>query len=73
MNAQFRSFLTDESGATAIEYSLIAALISIGAASVFPLIGTSLNTLFGKVLTALDAAAGTAGAGTTTGGTTPAP
>jgi len=48
MIAQIRAFLTDESGATAIEYGLIAALTSIAAAGTLPAIGVSVNALFGK-------------------------
>jgi len=45
--------LKDESGATAIEYGLIAALISVVIITVLTTIGTSLNTKFGEVATAL--------------------
>jgi pilus assembly protein Flp/PilA len=37
-------FLKDESGATAIEYGLIAALIAAVLAGTLQLIGTNLNT-----------------------------
>ena len=46
-------FVKDESGATAIEYGLIAAGISIAIITVVGTVGTSLNTLFTKVATAL--------------------
>lgn len=36
----------DESGATAIEYGLIAALISVVLIGVLSLLGTNLNTKF---------------------------
>jgi len=39
-------FLKDESGATAIEYGLIAALISVVIVTAVGLIGTKLNTTF---------------------------
>jgi pilus assembly protein Flp/PilA len=45
--------LKDESGATAIEYGLIAALISVVIITVLTTIGTSLNTKFQAVATAL--------------------
>lgn len=45
--------LKDESGATAIEYGLIAALISVVIITVLGLIGTSLNTKFTSINTAL--------------------
>jgi pilus assembly protein Flp/PilA len=46
-------FLRDESGATAIEYGLIAAGISVAIITVVTTIGTGLNTSFGKVNTGL--------------------
>ena len=46
-------FLKDESGATAIEYGLIAALISVVIIGALTALGTSLNTKFGAVSTAL--------------------
>ncbi len=49
----FNRFLKDESGATAIEYGLIAALISVVIITVLTSIGSSLNTKFGNVATAL--------------------
>ena len=42
-------FLKDESGATAIEYGLIAALIAAVLATVLGTIGTKLNTKLGEV------------------------
>ncbi len=46
-------FANDESGATAIEYGLIAAGISVAIIAVVNGIGTKLNTAFGKVNTQL--------------------
>ena len=42
-------FAKDESGATAIEYGLIAALIAVVIIAGVTTLGTSLNTTFGKV------------------------
>ena len=42
-------FLSDESGATAIEYGLIAALIAVAAIGAMQGIGTKLNTTFNNV------------------------
>lgn len=39
----------DESGATAIEYGLIAALIAVAAIAAMTLLGTNLETLFNDV------------------------
>ena len=46
-------FVKDESGATAIEYGLIAAGISVAIIAVVQGLGTRLNTTFGSVQTAL--------------------
>jgi pilus assembly protein Flp/PilA len=42
-------FVKDESGATAIEYGLIAAGISVAIIAVVNGLGTKLNTTFGSV------------------------
>ncbi|HEX3651445.1 MAG TPA: Flp family type IVb pilin [Rhizomicrobium sp.] len=46
-------FVRDESGATAIEYGLIAALISVVIIAVLTNIGTTLNAKFTNVQTGL--------------------
>jgi pilus assembly protein Flp/PilA len=46
-------FIRDDSGATAIEYGLIAAGISVAIIVVVGSLGTSLNTTFTSVQTAL--------------------
>jgi pilus assembly protein Flp/PilA len=46
-------FLRDESGATAIEYGLIAAGIAVAIIAVVGSLGSSLNTTFTSVQTAL--------------------
>ncbi len=56
------SFLRDESGATAIEYGLIAALVSVAAIAALGAMGDSLNSIFGVVSTELGTAATTAAA-----------
>ena len=43
----------DESGATAIEYGLIAALIAVAAIAAFQLVGTNLSAVFNTVATQL--------------------
>ena len=48
-----RKFLADESAATAIEYGLIAAGISLAIISVVNGIGKSLNTKFSSINTSL--------------------
>ncbi|HEX4411471.1 MAG TPA: Flp family type IVb pilin [Xanthobacteraceae bacterium] len=46
-------FVKDESGATAIEYGLIAAGISVAIIAVVQGLGTKLNTTFSSVSSAL--------------------
>jgi pilus assembly protein Flp/PilA len=48
-----KKFLTDNRGATAIEYGLIAAGISVAIITVVGTLGTALNTTFTSVQTAL--------------------
>ncbi len=47
------SFLRDESGATAIEYGLIAALISVVIITAVTLVGTNLTATFNAVAAAV--------------------
>jgi pilus assembly protein Flp/PilA len=47
------NFLCDESGATAIEYGLIAAGISLAIITVVNSIGTTLNGTFTSISTSL--------------------
>jgi pilus assembly protein Flp/PilA len=49
-----KSFLRDEKGATAIEYGLIAAGISVAIITVVGQLGSGLNTTFGSVKNALN-------------------
>jgi pilus assembly protein Flp/PilA len=53
MNDLLRRFATDESGATAIEYGLIAGLISVVILGALTAIGTKLNTKFTNISGAL--------------------
>ncbi len=46
MSARLDLFFRDESGATAIEYGLIAALVSIAAIGALTGIGTQLEAVF---------------------------
>lgn len=55
-----KSFLSDESGATAIEYGLIAALVSVAAIAALQSLGGSLQSIFGVVSDELGAAANNA-------------
>jgi len=50
---RFVAFLKDETGATAIEYGLLAALISIAAIAAMTAVGGALTAKFTEVETAL--------------------
>jgi pilus assembly protein Flp/PilA len=52
----FISFAKDEEGATAIEYGLIAALVSVAAIGALTAMGNSLATMFNTVSSALSGA-----------------
>lgn len=52
--ASLKKFLVAEEGATAIEYGLIAALVSVAAIGALGALGDSLDDLFGTVSTAVD-------------------
>jgi len=58
MKATIQKFLKDDSGATAIEYGLIAALVSVAAIIALRAMGTSLDTMFNSVATILNGAVG---------------
>jgi pilus assembly protein Flp/PilA len=49
-----KRFAKDESGATAIEYGLIAAGISVAIITVVQGLGTKLNTVFTNISTKLN-------------------
>jgi pilus assembly protein Flp/PilA len=51
-------FAKDESGATAIEYGLIAALIAVVIISAVTAMGTSMKTKFNSVAVAMGGTAG---------------
>ena len=53
MSKLFARFVKDESGATAIEYGLIAAGIALAIITVVNNLGSSLNTKFGSISTSL--------------------
>lgn len=49
-------FGRNESGATAIEYGLIAAVMSVAILAAFPLLRTAIETAFGAISTAMTTA-----------------
>ena len=67
MRFSVKNFAKDESGATAIEYGLIAALVSVAAITALQAMGGSLQTMFSKVANILGSAVA-GGTTTTTGG-----
>lgn len=55
MKSLFARFVKDESGATAIEYGLLAGLVSVAIVGTLELMGPKLNGTFTKILNALPA------------------
>ena len=49
MTKIFKEFVSDESGVTAIEYGLIAALVAVAAVSAFTALGGKLTTVFNGI------------------------
>ncbi|CAN7587473.1 Flp family type IVb pilin [Neorhizobium sp. LjRoot104] len=60
MTKIFARFMKDESGATAIEYGLIAALISVALIAGATTLGNSLSTTFNTISTKMTTAETTA-------------
>lgn len=56
MKNMFKRFASDESGATAIEYGLIAALIAVVCITILKTLGTNLKTKFTSISGAVAAA-----------------
>jgi pilus assembly protein Flp/PilA len=52
----FTQLIRDESGATAIEYGLIAALVAVAIIAALTALGGSLDTLFTGISDTVDAA-----------------
>lgn len=71
MLTKIQQLIRDESGATALEYGLIAALVSVAAIGALNTLGGSLNNIFGIVSGQLDSAATAAAGSAGTGGTSP--
>lgn len=53
-----KELLNDESGATAIEYGLIAGLVSVAIIVALTALGGSLDAIFSQIADAIDSAAG---------------
>ena len=56
MTKFFNQFLRDESGVTAMEYGMIAALIAVVILTTLGLVGDDLNSTFTKIETKIAAA-----------------
>ena len=54
LKAKFATYAQDESGATMIEYALIAALISVAAITILGQVGTGVKTTFSKIENQID-------------------
>lgn len=61
MSNLFSRFIRDESGATAIEYGLIAALVSVAIIIALGALGTQLSATFNSIKTSLAGAGAGAG------------
>jgi len=57
MLAIFRAFGAEETGATAIEYALIAALVAMALIASLTALGTSLQNIFGSISNQLNSVA----------------
>jgi len=53
MMSNLKKFISNESGATAIEYGLIAALIAVVIITALTTLGTTLNANFASIATSL--------------------
>jgi pilus assembly protein Flp/PilA len=53
MHGRFKAFLSDNSGATAIEYALMASLIALALVTILTNLGTRLSGEFSEVSAAL--------------------
>jgi pilus assembly protein Flp/PilA len=53
MSRLFKAFLSNQSGATAIEYALMASLIALALVSVLTQLGTKLSSEFSEISGAL--------------------
>jgi pilus assembly protein Flp/PilA len=58
MKTLFSRFAKDESGATAIEYGLIAGLLSVAIIGILVTMGDSLTSIFSQIDTALKTGSG---------------
>jgi pilus assembly protein Flp/PilA len=58
MKTFLKNFVRDESGVTAMEYGMIAALIAVVILGVLGTLGSNLNDTFGKISSAVSAANG---------------
>lgn len=54
----FHGFIRDETGATAVEYGLLAALVSLAAGGVVALLGDVVQLMYELILTSVQAAPG---------------
>ena len=50
---RIQHFIRDESGATAIEYALIASLIAVAIITAVTAVGTNISAVFQKIATTL--------------------
>ena len=56
MKHRLTEFMTDESGATALEYGVAAAVVAVAVIGAMELLGTSLSNIFKAVAVVIDTA-----------------
>jgi pilus assembly protein Flp/PilA len=56
MKSMFVRFVREDAGQDLIEYALLAAIIAVGAIAVMGNVKTAINSVFTRVVTALNAA-----------------
>jgi len=56
MKTFLKNFVRDESGVTAMEYGMIAALVAVVILGILTTLGQDLNTTFSKIQSAVSAA-----------------
>lgn len=64
LREKIRAFFKNEEGASAIEYSIIAALIAVVIVGGATTVGTDIDNVFSSISTALQGATTTGGTGT---------
>ncbi len=54
MTSHLKRFVSDESGATAVEYGLVCAMVAVAVIAAFAQFGTGIKTAFASLTTQLN-------------------